>query len=67
MFPIDIKNLTEQIRDEISGYPIGDGYYQTTVATDEAYEMTEDVMSVIFPFLEEAYRQGQRDGTERGM
>lgn len=67
MFPIDIDDLAERIRDEVSGFPIGDGYYQTTVANDEAWDMTEDIMSVITPFLEEAYKQGQRDVIERGM
>jgi hypothetical protein len=35
------------LRDELSGWPIGSGYYQSTVAGDEAREMAEAVLDAL--------------------
>lgn len=42
------KDLTvEMIADEIAGYPIGSGYYQTTVGTAEAQEIARAILDLI--------------------
>ena len=37
----------EEIADELSGWPIGAGYYQTRVATDEAQDMADAVLALL--------------------
>lgn len=37
----------ETVRDELAGWPIGSGYYQTTVGTDEAREMARAVLALL--------------------
>ena len=37
----------EEIADELSGWPIGTGYYQTRVATDEAQDMADAVLALL--------------------
>lgn len=37
----------EQIADELSGWPIGTGYYQTQVAIDEARDMADAVLDLL--------------------
>lgn len=37
----------DEIADELSGWPIGTGYYQTTVATDEARDMADAVLELL--------------------
>lgn len=41
--------LVERVRDEISGWPIGSGYYGTKVATDEAAEMAVAAVDAALP------------------
>lgn len=55
-------DLTERIRDEIAGHPIGSGYYQTAVGIDEAADIAATVMSVVTPVLAEVYDEGYADG-----
>jgi hypothetical protein len=43
----DTDRLTDLIRDEISGWPIGTGYYQTSVSLDEARDMTESIVAAL--------------------
>ena len=57
-------DLTERIRDEIAGHPIGSGYYQTAVATDEAADIATAVMSVVTPVLTEVYDEGYQDAQD---
>ena len=40
-------NLHEGIRDALSGWPIGSGYYSTAVGTDEASEMADAIMALL--------------------
>lgn len=40
-------SMAERIRDELAHTTIGSGYYQTSVATDEAAEMAEWVLAAI--------------------
>lgn len=44
--------LVERVRDEISGWPIGSGYYGTKVATDEAAEMAVAAVDAALPWHE---------------
>lgn len=37
----------ETLRDALAGWPIGRGYYQTTVAADEAGEMADAVLALL--------------------
>lgn len=37
----------EDVRDEISGWPIGSGYYSTQIGTDEAAEIARAVLALI--------------------
>lgn len=37
----------EAVRDELSGWPIGSGYYQTSVSNEEAGEMADAVLDLI--------------------
>lgn len=37
----------EAVRDELSGWPIGSGYYQTSVSTEEAGDMADAVLDLI--------------------
>ena len=37
----------ETLRDALAGWPIGRGYYQTTVAADEAGEMADAVLGLL--------------------
>ena len=37
----------EEIADELSGWPIGSGYYQTRVAMDEARDMADAVLDLL--------------------
>lgn len=39
--------LIQAVRDEISGWPIGHGYYQTTIGTDEAEELAHVVVDTV--------------------
>lgn len=40
-------DLREKLADELSGFPIGTGYYQTTVGTNEAREMADALLPII--------------------
>lgn len=40
-------DLRAKLRDELSGFPIGTGYYQTTVGTNEAREMADALLPII--------------------
>lgn len=42
----------EAIRDELAGWPIGSGYYQTKVSVDEAREMAEALVAEGGPVAE---------------
>lgn len=47
--PVDIEIVdraarVEQVRDVLSGWPVGSGYYTGQVGTDEAREMAEAVV-----------------------
>lgn len=37
----------DEIVDVLSGWPIGTGYYQTTVGTDEARDMAYDIIAML--------------------
>lgn len=37
----------DEIADELSGWPIGAGYYQTRVAIDEARDMADAVLDLL--------------------
>ena len=37
----------EEVVDELSGWPIGTGYYQTQVGIDEAREMADAVLALL--------------------
>lgn len=37
----------EQIADELSGWPIGAGYYASSVANDEARDMADAVLALL--------------------
>ena len=37
----------DEIADELSGWPIGSGYYQTRVAMDEARDMADAVLELL--------------------
>lgn len=37
----------DEIADELSGWPIGTGYYGTTVSTDEAQEMADAILALL--------------------
>lgn len=37
----------QELADELSGWPIGDGYYQTSVATAEARDMADAVIALL--------------------
>lgn len=39
--------LREAVRDELAHWPIGSGYYSTSVALDEAGEMADAVLAVV--------------------
>lgn len=39
--------LIQAVRDEISGWPIGCGYYQTTIGTDEAEELAPAAVDAV--------------------
>lgn len=43
----DVDALKELLRDEISGWPIGSGYYATAVGTDEAGEMADAIIKAM--------------------
>ena len=47
----------EAVRDELSGSPIGGGYYTTQVGTDEARDMADEVLDTLAPFV--AAREAQ--------
>lgn len=39
--------IKEKIADELSGWPIGTGYYGITVSTDEAKEMADAILALL--------------------
>jgi hypothetical protein len=49
------RELAEALVDELSGWPIGSGYYSTTVGTDDAREMVERLL----PLIAEAHAPGK--------
>ncbi|MGN6723346.1 MAG: hypothetical protein ACTHJM_12120 [Marmoricola sp.] len=58
-------DLRDVIRDELSGWPIGSGYYQTTVGTDEARDMADALLPLVREREAEAEERGYVDGYER--
>ncbi len=42
-----VPDLRDQLADEVSGWPIGSGYYATTVGSDEAREITDALLPVV--------------------
>lgn len=59
----DMDNLREQIADEVSGFPIGSGYYGTVVAAgSEAYELADLILPIVREAQAEAWEQGNRIG-----
>ncbi len=40
-------SLRERVRDAVSGWPIGSGYYQTAIHFDEAQEIADAVLAVV--------------------
>lgn len=44
--PPELRFDLETIADELSGWPIGSGYYRTQVGTDDAREMAQAIMDV---------------------
>lgn len=51
-------DLRQWIADEVSGFPIGSGYYGTTIAAgSEAYELAD----LIMPLVAEAVKRGQAE------
>lgn len=53
-------SMIERIRDELAGTTIGSGYYQTSVATDEAAEMAEWVLAAIRAVAADGQREAPR-------
>ena len=47
----------EAVRDELSGSPIGGGYYTMQVGTDEARDMADRILAALAPFV--AAREAQ--------
>ena len=43
--------LIEDVRDEISGWNIGSGYYQTTIGVDEASELAPVAVNAVLRFI----------------
>ena len=43
------ETLVDRAQDELSGAPIGSGYYQTTIGTDEARQLAEAVVRAVLP------------------
>lgn len=42
-----MSDLREQIRDEIAGRPVGNGYYGSTISVEEAAEIADAVLKVL--------------------
>lgn len=40
-------DLQTEIRDYLAGFPVGSGYYETSVSVDEAREMAQIVMELL--------------------
>ena len=43
----DRDEMVRVVRDEIAGWPIGSGYYATSVSVDEAREMAAAVVGAL--------------------
>lgn len=49
--PTTEAELVDRITDELAQWPIGSGYYQTAVSTDEAREMAAAILTELRPHL----------------
>lgn len=58
----DTDALDEKIRDEVIGIYGGHGYYSTFIGTDEAAEITADVL----PIIAEEVRKAKAEAWEEG-
>ena len=45
--PQHVRPSVEEVRDELAGWPIGSGYYQTKIGPDEAREMAQAVLALL--------------------
>lgn len=57
-------DLTERIRDEITGHPIGSGYYQTAVGTDEAADIAADILPIVEAEVRAAKAEALREAAD---
>lgn len=53
----------DELRDELSGWPIGSGYYQSQAGSDEAGEMADVILSS--DWLARVKREAAQEATDR--
>ena len=44
------ESMRDRLRDELAGWPIGSGYYSTTVSVEDAQDMADAILAT-FPWL----------------
>lgn len=54
-------SIRDRLRDELAGWPIGSGYYLTTVSVDEARDMADAVLAVLRDLPDDVIERAARE------
>lgn len=58
--------MRDRLRDELAGWPIGSGYYSTTVSVEDARDMA-DALLAAFPWLADEPSGGEVEAGARAL
>ena len=60
------ESMRDRLRDELAGWPIGSGYYSTTVSVEDARDMA-DALLAAFPWLADKPSEAEVEAGARAL